>query len=313
MKVLVTGGAGFLGSNLCKRLLRDGHSVICLDNLYTGRKKNIEEFLSNENFSFIQHDIINPLPIDEKIDWIFNLACPASPPDYQADPIFTTKTCVLGILNVIELAKKFDAKLFHSSTSEIYGDPEVSPQIESYRGSVNPIGIRACYDEGKRCAETILFDAMRRYNIDIKVVRIFNTYGPNMKPDDGRVVTNFIIQALQNQDITVYGDGSQTRSLCYVDDQIEAWMKFIVKDKGFNGPVNIGMPEEISVLDFANLIIKITGSKSKIVFNNLPLDDPRKRLPDITLAQKELGWSPKVKMEEGLTKTIEYLKKEINL
>lgn len=310
--VLVTGGAGFLGSNLCKGLLERGDNVICVDNLYTGRLENIQDFVNHKRFRFIKHDIRESLEIKDKVDIIFNLASPASPPAYKARPIFTTTTCVQGALSCVEIARKNNAILFHTSTSEIYGDPEVVPQSESYNGSVNPIGERSCYDEGKRCAESILFDSKRLYDINLKVVRIFNTYGPNMRPDDGRVVTNFIIQALKGDDITIYGNGKQTRCLCYVDDQIDAWMEFIEKDKDLTGPINIGTQEEISVLEFAELIKRITKSKSKIVFLKATKDDPQRRLPDISLAKKELGWEPKTSLEEGLAKTINYLRRYLS-
>jgi UDP-glucuronate decarboxylase len=308
---LVTGGAGFLGSNLCARLLKQSYKVLCLDNLYTGRKKNITKFLNSSNFKFIEQDVRDVINFDEKLDVIFNLACPASPPAYQARPIFTTTTCVNGALNMIELSKKHGAILFHASTSEVYGDPEVTPQNEEYNGNVNPNGVRSCYDEGKRCAESLLFDAKRLYNINIKVARIFNTYGPNMDPNDGRVVTNFIRQALYNDPITIYGDGKQTRCFCYVDDQIEGWMRLINQDKDFAGPINIGSTKELSILEFAELVIDLTKSKSKIVFQEAKSDDPRRRLPDTTLAKNVLKWDTEISLEDGLNKTINYFKKEI--
>lgn len=311
MKALVTGGAGFLGSNLCKRLLDNKYSVICVDNMYTGRESNIQGFLKNKDFQFLKHDVREPFEIDEKIDIIFNLACPASPTAYKAKPLFTTTTCVLGALNMVDLARKHNAILFHASTSEVYGDPEVTPQKEDYNGSVNPIGERSCYDEGKRCAESILFDSKRLYDIDLKVVRIFNTYGPNMRSDDGRVVTNFVKQALKGKDITIYGDGRQTRCFCYVDDQIDAWMKFVEKVDGFSGPINIGTQEEMTILEFAKLVKEMTNSVSEILFLEGTGDDPKRRVPDITLAKQVLNWSPCIGIREGLKKTMECLKSEI--
>ena len=302
-KVLVTGGAGFIGSHLCEKLLQKGYIVICLDNLFTGSKKNIKNLLENGNFKFIEQDIIEPLDIE--VDQIYNLACPASPPHYQHDPIKTTKTSVLGILNMLDLAKKYNAKLLQASTSEVYGDPLEHPQKESYWGNVNPIGIRSCYDEGKRCTETLVMDYRRQYNIDTKIIRIFNTYGPNMHPEDGRVVSNFIIQALKNEDITVYGDGTQTRSFCYVSDLIDGIIK-TMETNDITGPINLGNPSERTVLNLAELIIKMTNSSSKIIYKSLPKDDPVRRKPDITLAKEILNWEPKVAIEEGLTKTIEY-------
>ena len=302
-KVLVSGGAGFIGSHLCEKLLQKGYFVVCLDNLFTGSKKNIKTLLENENFRFIEQDIIEPLDIE--VDQIYNLACPASPPHYQHDPIKTTKTSVLGILNMLDLAKKYNAKLLQASTSEVYGDPLEHPQKESYWGNVNPIGIRSCYDEGKRCAETLVMDYHRQYNIDTKIIRIFNTYGPNMHPEDGRVVSNFIIQALKNEDITVYGDGTQTRSFCYVSDLIDGIIK-TMETNDITGPINLGNPSERTVLNLAELIIKMTNSSSKIIYKSLPKDDPVRRKPDITLAKEILNWEPTVAIEEGLTKTIEY-------
>jgi len=309
--VLVTGGAGFLGSHLCGKLLGMGHSVIAIDNLFTGRIRNIEEFLDNTNFRFIKHDIEDP--IDLKVDWIFNLACPASPPYYQKNPIKTTMTSVLGALNLLELAKKYKARIFQASTSEVYGDPQVHPQVESYRGYVNPIGIRSCYDEGKRCAESLFFDYNRMFDVDIKVVRIFNTYGPKMDPNDGRVVSNFIMQALQNKPLTMYGDGTQTRSFCYVEDLIDGFMLMMKSDSGINGPVNLGNPSEFNLLELADLVLKLTGSKSKLVFEKLPEDDPGRRRPEISLAKNLLNWQPKVQLKDGLVKTIEYFKDLINV
>lgn len=302
-KVLVSGGAGFIGSHLCEKLLQKGYFVVCLDNLFTGSKKNIKTLLENENFRFIEQDIIEPLDIE--VNQIYNLACPASPPHYQHDPIKTTKTSVLGILNMLDLAKKYNAKLLQASTSEVYGDPLEHPQKESYWGNVNPIGIRSCYDEGKRCAETLVMDYHRQYNIDTKIIRIFNTYGPNMHPEDGRVVSNFIIQALKNEDITVYGDGTQTRSFCYVSDLIDGIIK-TMETNDITGPINLGNPSERTVLNLAELIIKMTNSSSKIIYKSLPKDDPVRRKPDITLAKEILNWEPKVAIDEGLTKTIEY-------
>lgn len=312
--ILVTGGTGFLGSNLCERLIHDGQRVICVDNNYTGNLKNVASLQDNPNFRFILHDIINPLEIDEKIDQIYNLACPASPRHYQGKAaVFTTKTCVLGALNMLELAKKHGATIFQSSTSEVYGEPAVHPQPESYRGNVNPIGIRACYDEGKRCAESLFFDYYREEGVDIKVVRIFNTYGPKMNPKDGRVVSNVICQALRGEDITLYGDGTQTRSFCYVDDLIEAFVRMMATPKGFTGPVNTGNPGEFTVGELAQMVISKIGGNHKIVYKPLPKDDPTHRKPDITLAQKELGWEPQVELSEGLDKTIAYFKKELEM
>ncbi|MFH1461374.1 MAG: UDP-glucuronic acid decarboxylase family protein [bacterium] len=312
-KILITGGAGFLGSHLCFRLcdnLKEAfnvNDVIVIDNLSTGRLQNIQNLVDNKKIKFIKHDIIMPIELDN-LDLIFNFACPASPPKYQFNPIQTTKTSVLGSLNMLELAKKTGAKILQASTSEIYGDPAVHPQVEGYSGSVNPIGIRACYDEGKRCAETLFFDYKRVHDVDIKVVRIFNTYGPNMDPQDGRVVSNFIMQALQNKPITMYGDGLQTRSFCYVDDLIDVIL--LMMESNFTGPVNIGNPVEFNLLELANLIIELTESSSKIIFEKeMPADDPKKRKPDITLAKEKLGWQPKVELRQGLIKTIEYFKK----
>ncbi|MGI6509946.1 MAG: UDP-glucuronic acid decarboxylase family protein [Erysipelotrichaceae bacterium] len=307
-KILVTGGAGFIGSHLCKRLLQQGEKVICLDNLFTGTYDNIKSFLDNENFEFINADIINPIDLD--VDEIYNLACPASPVNYQYDPIKTSKTSFSGALNVLELAKNAGARVLQASTSEIYGDPLIHPQTEDYRGNVNTIGPRACYDEGKRIAETLFFDYQRQYGVDIRVVRIFNTYGPNMLENDGRVVSNFIIQALKNVDITVYGDGSQTRSFCYVDDLVDGLIKMMEQDN-FNGPVNLGNPVEMTINELAEMVIEKTGSESKIVYRDLPADDPVKRKPAIQLAKKQLNWQPKVSLNEGLDKTIEYFKTKI--
>lgn len=307
-RILITGGAGFIGSHLCKRLLNEGNYVICLDNFFTGRKRNIENLLPNPNFELVEHDIIEP--IDIRVDEIYNLACPASPPHYQYDPIKTMKTSVIGIINMLELAEKYNAKILQASTSEVYGDPLVHPQVETYWGNVNPIGIRSCYDEGKRCAETLISDYRRQKNLNTKIIRIFNTYGPNMTPDDGRVVSNFILQALKGEDITVYGDGSQTRSFCYVDDLIDGIVKMM--DSNLSEPVNLGNPTERTILDFAKLIIEFTGTKSKIIYKPLPSDDPTKRRPDITLAQTKLNWTPKVDINEGLKKTVAYFKELIN-
>lgn len=304
-RILVTGGAGFVGSNLCEKLLNDGNYVICLDNFFTGSKANVEKFANNSNFELVNHDVTDEYL--NEVDQIYNLACPASPPHYQYDPIKTMKTSVLGIINMLELAKKCNATILQASTSEVYGNPNVHPQLESYWGNVNPIGIRSCYDEGKRCAETLMMDYHRQFGIDTKIVRIFNTYGPNMAQNDGRVVSNFILQALKNEDITIYGDGSQTRSFCYVDDLVEGLIKMM--NSKLTGPVNLGNPSERTVLDFAKLIIKLTNSSSKIVNKPLPSDDPTKRRPDISLAKQELDWQPKVDIIEGLNKTIEYFKK----
>lgn len=303
-RVLVTGGAGFLGSHLCEKLLDMGHEVLCVDNLFTSRKDNIKSLMDNKNFEFMRHDITFPLYVE--VDEIYNLACPASPVHYQFDPVQTTKTSVMGAINMLGLAKRLKVKIFQASTSEVYGDPEIHPQPETYKGAVNTIGPRACYDEGKRCAETLFFDYNRQHNLDIKVVRIFNTYGPRMHPKDGRVVSNFIIQALQNKDITVYGEGNQTRSFCYVDDLINGFTKMMDTPAGFTGPVNLGNPGEFTILELAQLVIDKTGSKSKIIFEPLPQDDPMQRQPDITLAKKELNWEPVVKLEDGIVKTIEY-------
>lgn len=304
-RVLVAGGAGFLGSNLCKRLLEENCSVVCVDNLYTGCLKNIEEFQQNPNFEFIEHDIINPLDII--VDEIYNLACPASPVHYQRSPIYTTKTSVFGIFNMLDLATKCNAKILYTSTSEVYGEPLEHPQTESYRGNVNPVGIRACYDEGKRCAEAICFDYYRELDTQIKVVRIFNTYGPRMDMDDGRVVSNFIVQALKGDDITIFGDGSQTRSFCYVDDLVDAlYLMMNVSPDNFQGPVNIGNPGEFSMLELADKVISLTNSRSKIIHLPLPADDPTQRKPDISLAKSMFNWTPKINLMSGLKKTIAY-------
>ncbi len=307
--ILVTGGTGFLGSNLCRRLINDGNQVICVDNNYTGRLENVADLRSSPNFEFIKHDITKPLDIIYKIDQIYNLACPASPKAYQGKhAIDTTKTCVYGAINMLELAKINNASILQSSTSEVYGEPFVHPQKEDYRGNVNPIGIRACYDEGKRCAESLFFDYARHENVKIKVVRIFNTYGPYMACDDGRVISNFICQALQNQDITIYGDGSQTRSFCYVDDLIEGLVLMMNSDCSLKGPINLGNPAEFTIKELASMVVSKIGTKSKIIYKDLPLDDPTKRRPDITLAMQNLNWKPKTPLSEGLDKTIAYFK-----
>ncbi len=303
LKVLVTGGAGFIGSGLCKRLLAEGHHVICLDNFFTGTRENVEPFLNNNNFELIRHDITHPIFLE--VDRVFNLACPASPIHYQYNPIKTLKTNILGTMHMLGLAKRVKARILHASTSEVYGDPKVHPQTEDYWGNVNPIGVRSCYDEGKRAAETLMMDYKREQNVDSKIVRIFNTYGPNMRADDGRVVSNFIVQALTGEDITIYGDGKQTRSFCYVDDLIDVLMLMMDKDD-FVGPINTGNPDEFTILELAEKVLKMIGSKSKLVFKSLPQDDPTQRKPDISLATKELGWKPKIKLDEGLEKTIPY-------
>ena len=305
-RVLVTGGAGFLGSHLCKQLINLGHEVICVDNFYTGRRMNVLSLLRNPSFEIIRHDITFPLYIE--VDEIYNLACPASPVHYQSNPVQTTKTCVHGVINMLGLTKRLKAKIFQASTSEVYGNPQTHPQSEDYHGDVNPIGIRSCYDEGKRCAETLFFDYHRQHNIKIKVARIFNTYGPNMHPNDGRAVSNFIIQALAEKDITVYGDGLQTRSFCYVDDLIEGIIKTMETRDDFTGPMNLGNPQEITILELVETIIKLTNSKSKIIFKKALDDEPRKRQPDISLAKKEINWNPKIDLEDGLDRTIWYFK-----
>ena len=306
--ILVTGGAGFLGTNLCERLLAMGDKVICLDNFQTGRRQNLTHLESNADFSVIEHDIINPIEL--KVDAIYNLACAASPPHYQAEPIHTTKTCVFGVINMLDLAKKNNAPIMHASTSEVYGDPEVHPQTESYHGNVNPDGPRACYDEGKRCSESLCFDYHRVHGVDIKIARIFNTYGPHMDPNDGRVVSNFIVQALSGRPLTIYGDGSQTRSFCYVDDMITGFVKLMAIGD-FHGPVNLGNPNEFTVKELAEKTLAMTGSQSKIEYLPLPDDDPRMRCPDITLARTTLDWSPMILLEQGLVKTIEYFSTQI--
>ena len=304
MRVLVTGGAGFLGSHLCDRLIGDGHEVVCLDNLFTGRKENIAHLLQHPRFEFARHDVVDPFKFE--VDQIYNLACPASPPHYQYNAIKTVKTSVMGAINMLGLAKRIRAKIFQASTSEVYGDPKIHPQAEDYWGHVNPIGQRSCYDEGKRCAETLFFDYHRQNGVRIKVARIFNTYGPNMHPNDGRVVSNLIVQALTNQPITVYGQGQQTRSFCYVSDLIEAFLLLMDTPDQVTGPMNLGNPGEFTILELAEKIIALTGSRSQVVFKPLPSDDPVQRCPDIGLAKQTLGWEPKVHLEEGLTRTITY-------
>ena len=303
-RILVTGGAGFVGSHLCDRLIKEGNHVICLDNLFTGSMDHISHLLSHPEFEFVEHDVRDPL--DAKVDQ-YNLACPASPPFYQEDMVGTTKTCVFGALNMLELAKKNGARILQASTSEVYGDPELHPQPESYRGCVNPVGIRSCYDEGKRVAETLFFSYHLQHGVDTRIIRIFNTYGPRMNPDDGRVVSNFIVQALKGEDITVYGDGSQTRSFCYVDDLIEGMYRMMENDE-FTGPVNLGNPGEFTMLELAEKVLRLTGSKSKLIYCELPKDDPTKRKPDISLAKEKLDWQPAIPLEEGLVKTIAYFK-----
>ena len=303
-RVLVTGGAGFLGSHLCDRLLKEDCDVLCVDNFFSGTKNNILSLINNKNFELLRHDITFPLYVE--VDEIYNLACPASPIHYQLDPVQTTKTSVHGAINMLGLAKRVKAKILQASTSEVYGDPEIHPQQENYWGNVNPIGVRSCYDEGKRCTETLFFDYYRQYGLDIKVIRIFNTYGPMMHPNDGRVVSNFIVQALRGEDITIYGDGSQTRSFCYVDDMVEGFLKMMVSRKGFTGPVNLGNPNEFTIKELAEIVLSMVGGKSQIVFKPLPQDDPRQRQPDISLAKNELDWEPRVKLEKGLKKTIKY-------
>jgi len=306
---LVTGGAGFLGSHLCERLLKKGHDVICVDNFFTGAKDNITHLLSDPHFELLRHDVTFPLYVE--VDEIYNLACPASPIHYQRDPVQTTKTSVHGAINMLGLAKRIKARIFQASTSEVYGDPEVHPQTEDYWGRVNPIGTRACYDEGKRCAETLFFDYYRQHRVPIKVARIFNTYGPRMHPNDGRVVSNFVMQALRGEPITIYGDGSQTRSFCYVDDMIEAMIRLMASPSEVTGPVNLGNPNEFSILELAKLVIETTGSSSKLVFEKLPSDDPRQRKPDIRQAKQLLDWSPSTPIRDGLTKTIAYFRSEL--
>jgi UDP-glucuronate decarboxylase len=307
MRILVTGGSGFLGSHLSEKLVGQGHDVICLDNFYTGHRKNIDHLFSKSNFELVRHDVTFPYYVE--VDRIYNLACPASPIHYQANPVQTTKTSVHGAINMLGLAKRTGARILQASTSEVYGDPEVHPQKEDYWGRVNPIGIRSCYDEGKRCAETLFFDYHRQNAVDIRVARIFNTYGPRMHPNDGRVVSNFIVQALKGEDITIYGDGTQTRSFCFVDDLIDGLVGFMELDESYPGPMNMGNPKEFTILELAENVIRLTKSKSKIVFKALPQDDPMQRKPDIGLARTKLGWEPKVQLEEGLIKSIEYFSK----
>ena len=309
-RVLVTGGAGFLGSHLCDRLIAAGHDVLCVDNYYTGSKANVAHLLGHPRFELMRHDVTFPLYVE--VDDIYNLACPASPIHYQWDPVQTTKTSVHGAINMLGLAKRVKARILQASTSEVYGDPEVHPQPESYWGRVNPVGIRSCYDEGKRCAETLFFDYWRQHSLRIKVVRIFNTYGPRMHPNDGRVVSNFIVQALRGDDITIYGDGSQTRSFCYCDDLIEAMIRAMRTDDDFTGPVNIGNPGEFTMLALAEMVLRLTGSRSKLVFQPLPADDPRQRRPDIALARQVLGWEPSVPLEDGLKETIAYFRRVVS-
>lgn len=306
-KILITGGAGFLGSHLAEQLLNTGHDVLVVDNFFTGTKQNLSHLMSNPNLEIMRHDVTFPLYVE--VNQIYNLACPASPVHYQFDPVQTTKTSVHGAINMLGLAKRTHARILQASTSEVYGDPEVHPQPEEYWGRVNPIGIRSCYDEGKRCAETLFFDYHRQHQTDIKVVRIFNTYGPRMHPNDGRVVSNFIVQALQGNDITIYGDGSQTRSFCYVDDLIDAMIKMMATDRSFTGPVNIGNPGEFTMLELAELVLRLSGSKSKLVYQALPSDDPKQRQPNIELAKQKLDWKPKVGLEDGLKETVAYFKK----
>lgn len=308
-RILVTGGAGFLGSHLCDRLIARGDDVLCLDNFFTGVKQNINQLFGHPNFEILRHDVTFPLYVE--IDRIYNLACPASPIHYQVDPVQTVKTAVHGAINMLGLAKRTKARILQASTSEIYGDPEQHPQPESYWGRVNPVGPRSCYDEGKRCAETLFFDYHRQHRLDIRVARLFNTYGPRMHPNDGRVVSNFIVQALRGEDITVYGDGSQTRSFCYVDDMIEALVRLMDNEQGFLGPVNLGNPGEFTILELAEQVVRLTGSRARIVFKPLPVDDPRQRRPDIRLAKEQLAWAPQVVLEDGLKETIAYFKRTL--
>lgn len=309
-KILITGGAGFLGSHLCDRLIKQGHQVICLDSLFTGSLKNVDGLLNHPSFRFIQHDVVDPIAVDE-LDEIYNLACPASPVHYQHNPIHTMKTSVLGALNVLELARQTGAKVFQASTSEVYGDPSVHPQPEEYWGNVNTIGIRSCYDEGKRAAETLFFDYQRTHHLRIKVVRIFNTYGPRMAADDGRVVSNFIVQALRGEDLTVYGDGSQTRSFCYADDLVEGFIRLMNADDSVVGPLNLGNPGEFTMIELAEKVLRLTGSKSKLIHMPLPQDDPKQRRPDISKAKQLLDWQPTIELEQGLERTIAYFRKAI--
>lgn len=310
MKILVTGGAGFIGSHLCRRLINEGNSVVCMDNLYTGSLDNVSDLVDSGRFEFVHQDITTAIEL-EGIERIFNLACPASPVHYQSHPVDTIKTNTVGVMNVLELARRSGARVLQASTSEVYGDPEIHPQVESYWGNVNPIGIRSCYDEGKRIAETLFFEYHRQYGTEIKVARIFNTYGPNMQLDDGRVISNFIVQALRGEDITVYGSGNQTRSFCYVSDQVDGLMRLMDSDKSVTGPINIGNPQERTILELAEAVIKATGSGSELVYRELPSDDPKKRKPDITKARALLGWEPKVDLEEGLANTIEFFRGKV--
>lgn len=310
MRILITGGAGFLGSHLCDRLIKEGHEVICLDNLFTGRRKNVAHLLDNPNFEFVRHDVIDPFKAE--VDQIYNLACPASPPHYQYNAIKTIKTSVMGAINCLGLAKRVNARVFQASTSEIYGDPLVHPQTEDYWGNVNTLGLRSCYDEGKRCAETLFYDYHRQNKVDIRIVRIFNTYGPRMLADDGRVVSNFIVQALRGDDITIYGEGKQTRSFCFYSDLIEGFLRLMNQDEVI-GPINIGNPGEFTMLELAEKVIKLTKTKSKIVHKPLPSDDPKQRQPNISLAKKHLDWEPKVQLEEGLEQTIAYFKADLGI
>jgi UDP-glucuronate decarboxylase len=311
MKILVTGGAGFLGSHLCDRLAKRGFHVVCMDNLYTGSEENISHLLGLTNFEFLQQDVVEP--VDLQFDVIYNLACPASPPHYQRDPVATTRTSVLGAMNMLDLARKNNIPILQASTSEVYGDPEIHPQTETYWGNVNPIGDRSCYDEGKRCAETLFFDYHRQYATQVRVVRIFNTYGPRMHPNDGRVVSNFIVQALLGQDLTIYGDGRQTRSFCYVDDMIDGFLNMMESSNSFIGPVNLGNPNEFTMLELAEKVRELIGGSSKLVFKPLPSDDPKQRKPDISLAKEKLSWVPTIELEEGLSKTIEYFRKKLKI
>lgn len=309
-KIMISGGAGFVGSHLCDRLLKDGHDVLCVDNFFTGSKINVRHLLTSPHFELMRHDVTFPLYVE--VDQIYNLACPASPVHYQQDPVQTTKTSVLGAINMLGLAKRLKARIFQASTSEVYGDPEIHPQPESYWGRVNTIGPRSCYDEGKRCAETLFFDYHRQHDLDIKVVRIFNTYGPRMQPNDGRVVSNFIVQALKGEDITIYGNGQQTRSFCYVDDMVEGFLRMMATERGFTGPVNLGNPGEFTMLELAEKVLSLGGSKSKLVFMPLPVDDPKQRQPDITLAKAKLGWTPRVNLDDGLKETVHYFRTLLN-
>ncbi len=310
-KILVTGGAGFLGSHLCERLLAEGHDVLCVDNYFTGTKQNVAHLIDNPMFELMRHDVTFPLYVE--VDQIYNLACPASPIHYQHDPVQTTKTSVHGAINMLGLAKRLKARILQASTSEVYGDPQIHPQTEDYWGHVNPIGLRSCYDEGKRCAETLFFDYFRQHDLSIKVMRIFNTYGPRMHPNDGRVVSNFIVQALRGEPITIFGDGNQTRSFCYVDDLVDAMLRLMDAPHSFTGPVNVGNPHEFTMLELANAVLELTGSPSELVFKDLPFDDPRQRQPDIAVARAELGWEPTVQLEEGLSRTITYFRETLRL